>query len=122
MSKLLAAVVVTPVIFAMSVRAAPQTDAQAVERIRSALRASPAVLDTPTLPPLIGSSKPAWGGLTLVQPDAARGEIIAVSVPAGAFAMRTARAVAAAHRRHEERKAHAEVERALIDFGAKPQQ
>jgi hypothetical protein len=122
LSKVLVAVVVTTVVLAMPALGAPQNDPLSVERIRTALQSSPAVLVTPAIPPLIGSARPLWGGLTLMQPDASRGEIIEVGVPAGALAMRAVHAVAAAHHRREERKAHEEVERALIDFGARPQQ
>ncbi len=116
MPKLLTALMMTLTVFAVPGVAAAQSDPQSVERVRAALQAPQPFPLTPAIPPVVGSSTQLWGGMALVQPDSADGEMIKVAVPAGELTMRAVRAVAAARHRRLERKAHEEVERALIDF------
>src|SRR5437773_1581196 len=72
-------------------------------------------LNVPADPPWVAPGPTRLGVLTFV-PAERNGEMIRVVVPVGELAARAARAVSTAQHRHSERKARAEVIRALQDF------
>jgi len=91
---------------------AGQQSDPSIDRIR-------AVLSTTADASLLITAEPpakSWGGMTLVQPDAARGQFVQVKVPVGEYATRAARAVGSARQRRAQQKARAEVDRALQQF------
>jgi hypothetical protein len=68
------------------------------------------------MPPIVAvPDKKRFGILTLTAPDQ-NGEIISMRVPVGELASRGVRAIASARQQHAERKARAEVSRALQEF------
>ena len=85
--------------------------------VRAALQASkqPSLWITPTLPPWVAPGPTRLGILTFYPPDT-KGEMVKVMVPVGQLVTSVTQAVSNVQRRRAERKALAEVQRALQDF------